>query len=293
VALATSESLAKYVTLGVVLALFSLTAFIPTAVFATNNDQYNNRQITSTNTSNDLGWWEAFNVRTNTTFSIGTKAFTLQQNALVNKCGVGGSCTWWIQMITGIDAGSLIGRSGGYWVHDAHLEPFVGVNDLGSFCKLTIPKSVNIDQYNFDTIEQVTNGTSGLTFQLWVEDKTNNTVFYSLSQTCSMPTGATPVDYAYQVEGVIAGCGSSNCGTNVSFSPLSHNIFGAFIDLVSNYNVMSSSVKTTQTAEGSNLYQIPSTGGYYSTTYGSKYLYTVVSSEFFYSNGGEVTKTDS
>jgi hypothetical protein len=277
-----------------ILVLLSLMILVPAATHATNNDQTPNRQITTTNTLKDNGWWERWSVTTNTTFSIATHAFTYQLNALTNGCGAYGNCIWWTQAIVGIDAGSLIGKTGGYWVHDAHLEPFGAGGDLLSYCSLTIPKFINIDNYDFNVQIQVNNSTSGIKHQLTVSDLANSTTFYAISRTCTIPNNFPgAIDWAFQVEGVIAGCGSQNCGTNISFSPLHKNIFGGYIDLVSNFNVMSSSSKTTQTGEGSNLYQTVSTGGYYSTTYGSMYLYTVVSSEFYYNTGGEVTKSDS
>ncbi len=286
-----------------ILILLSLSVVMPKVAYATNDDQSPNRQITTTNTKGDPGWWERFSIRTNTTFSIATSAFTFQLNAYTDGCGTYGNCVWWNQAITGIDAGSLVGKSGGYWLHDAHLEPFYGstaggdTGDLGSHCALSIPELVNIDNYGFNVMIQLANGTSGVTFTVGVSDQANSTNFYTVSKTCSIGSGTGqipyPIDYAYQVEGIIAGCGSSSCGTNVSFSPLHENIFGGYIDLVSNYNVMSSANKSSQSGEGSNLYQVPSTGGYYGESYGSMYLYTVVSSEFYYGTGGEVTKSDS
>jgi hypothetical protein len=95
-----------------------------------------------------------------------------------------------------------------------------------------------------------------------------------VSCTSNYPAGYAPVNFFDQVEGVIVGPYNSEHST---FTPLYTSIFYTYIDLVSNYNKMSSAVPATQTGESSNLYQI--VDNYYSGQYGSMYLYTVQSNE--------------
>ncbi|MGI0091771.1 MAG: hypothetical protein ACREBS_08680 [Nitrososphaerales archaeon] len=250
--------------------------------FATNN-QTPNTQILNSNTSSDNGAWERFSVTTAYgSFSIGSSAFTFQLNQEINNCGFSSGCSkaYWVQAITGVDAGSLIGKSGGYWAHDIHLEEFWG-STSATFCSLAPNNYINIDQNGYASVEQATIANSGnsMTLELSVLDNTGTTVGFA-QQTCSDPTsgGTTESIQSFQQEeGVVAGCGTSACGTDVTFSPSSTEIFNQYIDMISNYNSMSSSSKGTQTAEGSNLYQQVSSA--YSETYGSMYLYTVQGDE--------------
>jgi hypothetical protein len=101
----------------------------------------------------------------------------------------------------------------------------------------------------------------------------SGSALWSVSCTSNYPAGYGPVNFFDQVEGVIVGPYNSEHST---FTPLYTSIFYAYIDLVSNYNKMSSAVLGTQTGESSNLYQIVDN---YCEQYGSMYLYTVQSNE--------------
>ncbi len=257
---------------------FFLLVLNPVIVFADADAQSPNQQILSSNTSNDTGSWDRFSIDTESGFKVNGSAYTYQMNSILNGCTAGYcSKTWWMQGIIGVDSGSLISKPAGYYVHDAHIELWDGSTDDGTFCDLTIPKFININNTVFNTNIQITNSTSGLKIEVATADENNSTVFYDVSKTCGLPSGFTSVNYFTQVEGVIVGCGAMACGTHEKFTPLSTEIFYAYIDLTSNYNDLSNSSKTTQTGESSNLYQEPINA--YGTTYGSLYLYTVQSDE--------------
>lgn len=247
-------------------------------------------QLTSTSRSDDLGWSESFSIVTNTTFGIATDAFTFQENAVANSCVPGGACTWWVQGVVGVDSGALLGKPSGYYVHDAHIEDAYGPNPTyKSWCPMTASKYINIDQHGMKVVEQITNASNDMTLALIVEN-INGSIFVNQSNPCPTPQGQTPLDFVYQIEGVVAGCGNILCWTNTSFSPLSSNIFGGNITFVSNHNTLGMSNLSTQTGEGSNLYQEWSVG--YWGSEGSKAWVSSVFSSFLYQYGGDETKTD-
>jgi hypothetical protein len=121
--------------------------------------------------------------------------------------------------------------------------------------------------------EAILNTTSKVTYILSVSDNNGNTLYYK-TMTCPYGSGYGPVTYINQVEGIIVGPAG---GYHTTFKPLSSTIFFGYIDLVSNYNHLSSSNLTSQSGESSNLYQHVTSN--YGETYGSGYLYTVQSTE--------------
>lgn len=276
------------VALGLTLAFLCLS---PLQVMATN-DQTPNWQILSSNTQTETGSpFDRFSVNTNNVFygDSSNNAFTYQMNAVVNDCtGFPTPCSgsYWMQGVVGIDNGSAIGKSGGNWVHDAHIELVWGPangncgyeGDCTPTCQPTIPSLVNIDQTTYNVLEQITidpsSATSPLTLEVAVADTGTNQVFYDVKQSCGTPSGATTVDYFTRLEGVIVGC----CGNSVTFTPSSTLLFYDYIDMLSSYNHMSNSSQSTQTAEGSNLYQDPSSC--YAFTDNGYYAYTIQADEY-------------
>jgi hypothetical protein len=126
------------------------------------------------------------------------------------------------------------------------------------------------------------NDSSHMSYLLSISNNLGISIYTQSARNCALPTyPATfaPVNFFNQLEGTVV-C-SSVC--SASFSPLSSTIFSPFyLDLVSNYNQMSSSLLGSQTGEASNLYQ--NAGQAYGQSYGSMYLYTIIGSEY--------TKTD-
>ena len=262
------------------IALLALSS-VPTIA---STDQNPNTQITSSNKKDDSGAWDRFSFQTAHSFGANGSAYSDQLNSYVNGCTTECSRTWWLQGVIGIDKGSLIGKPAGWYVHDFNAELAYGYN-LPTICSVSGKSSsgyININQTGFNVLIQLKNSTSGIIMAYSIEDLNNNTVFLQSNTTCSIPSGATGVDYFTQVEGVIVGCGNSNCGQQESFKPLNTELFSGYIDLTSNYNKMSSSSRSIQSGENSNLYQ--ENVGTVSTTYGSLYLYSVTSTENTKSN---------
>lgn len=143
------------------------------------------------------------------------------------------------------------------------------------FCDLYPSPWPNINQSGYATVQQITlSSTTSNNFELTVINSNNQNV-YSHSQSCSYPSGTGPIDYFAQEEGIVVGGAG---GGHASFSPFSSTIFYGYIDMVSNFNKMSSSSQTIQTGETSNLYQ--SVTQTVSQGYGSSmYLYSVMSDE--------------
>lgn len=240
-----------------------------------SDGQNPNRQIVSSNTSTDTSSWLRMSMITNQPFdySSSNNNFTFQMNTLLN--GGTNSCycsfTWWLQGVVQVE--NSYSGSAGAFVGDAFNEVWNGVGDQ-NFCYLFPSPVPNINQTGYATVQQTTlTSTSQITYELTVINA-NGVNVYSNSQTCNDPSGYSSIDYFTQEEGVIVG---DCCGNHVSFTPLSSTIFYGYIDMVSNYNLMSSSSQTTQTGESSNLYQ--DVTNYYGETYGSMYLYTVMSNE--------------
>ena len=250
----------------------------PAAVFATSNDQNPNTQIFSSNTSTDNLSWVRFSLETNEPFHYSSTSnnYSLQMNEFVN--GATDSCetstcsyTWWLQSIT-VVSNSYSGNKGAYGREEVS-ESWHGTG--GSLFCYHFPSSPpNVNNTNYDVLMQDTlNTTSDMTDHMSVAPSGGSDL-YTVTQTCAYPSGHSSIDYFTQEEGVIGG---GEGGGHASFTPLSSTIFYGYIDMVSNYNHMSSSSAQIQTGETSNLYQdVTQT---VSEAYGSMYLYSVMSNE--------------
>ena len=259
--------------IGGMLALF-LILTSPVAVLA-SDDQSPNQQITSTNTSTDNLSWVRMSMFTDSPFHFSStnNNFSYQMNTLLN--GGTNSCycsfTWWLQGVVEV-TNSHSGTKGAF-VGDAFNEIWNGVGD-SNFCYLYPASPPNINTTDDVVLQQDTlNTTSKVTYHMSVAPSSGPDL-YTGTQTCSYPTGYSNVKYFTQEEGVIVGDWNGN---HVTFKPLSSTIFFGYIDMVSNYNDMSNSSLTSQTGESSNLYQTPYSA--YGESYGSMYLYTVMSDE--------------
>lgn len=261
--------------------VFALFLIQPVAVFAVNG-QDPNRQIQSTNTSSDIGSWARLEEQANNLFhftgydnTIKEDAFSMQLNVLTNggTHGCGSSCqyNWALQDVEDVVKDYPGTGTIGAWLVDAHMEAWVGSSGSQGFCQLAPSSLANLNNTGtFAQMEFFLHSSTQVTNALTIV--VNGNTFYSNSMTCSYPSGYGPVTYMTWVEGVIVGlC----CSEHASFSPLQSEIFqSGYIDLVSNYNSMSSHYpESIITAETSNLYQ--SNYNYYASTYGSLYLYTV------------------
>ncbi len=282
------------------IALVMMVAGAVTPAYASDN-QNPNVQIKSTNTQLESGNpFVRYSVYTDDLFGSNGSAYTYQMNTVVNGCTsfpTPCNITYWIQGVVGVDKGSLIGQPAGWYVHDAHIELVYGPanGDCGaegncvSICEPSIPQLVNINNTDYNVLEQVnidpTFPPELLKLTLAVSDQSTGQVFYSVSATCAPPSGAGLVQFFTQTEGVIVGCGAPACGTNEKFTPHGENLFDNYIDMTSEANKMSSTLAQTQTAEGSNLYQdvYDCFGESYQESY---YLYTVMSYENTYSGSG-------
>jgi hypothetical protein len=260
------------------------------AVMAQSPDgQAYNDQILSSNTSNDYNSWVRWSVTTDQPFGVslasGFNQYTYQMNTVLNNDQYGcGSCgTWWLQGVvyTQIANGAATVLDAEEWVDSSTSGLCSGTTSTYCpFCPLgAVGYNVNYTGYNVLQETTLVNSSS-LTYLANVENNSGGSLWTN-SATCSYPTGYGPVNFFTRAEGVVVGEGNQ---TWASFSPLSSTIFSpTYLDLVSNYNDMSYQNTTTQTGESSNLYQ--NTGQAYGESYGSMYLYTVISSE--------ITKTDS
>jgi hypothetical protein len=279
----------------VLLAFLLLNSINVHSVMATRDDQDPNYQIQSSNTSNDYNSWARWSVTTQQSFQVTPSAshysYTYQMNTLVNGCGsVGGSgCsgTWWLQ---GVVPAYVAG--GGAVVTDAFVDAFVGSIGQG-FCHLSPSPNYDVNHAGYVVLQQSTlTDASDITYLLSISDNLGNNL-YTKSMPCPYPTSPPypvqdgPVNFFTREEGVVVG---DNGLADASFSPLSSTIFFPFyLDLVSNYNSMSSYYVSppcpcdTQTGETSNLYQ--SIGQAYGQSYGSQWLYTI-------QLGSEITRTD-
>lgn len=262
--------------IGFTIALLSLGS-IPVIA---STEQSPNTQIISSNKKDDSGSWDRFSIQTAHMFRANGSAYSDQLNSWVNGCTNICSGSSWLQGVIGIDKGSLIGKPAGWYVHDFDAELQYGNGYLTTICKASgkSPSGyINVNQTGFNVLIQLKNSSTGIIMAYSIEDLNNNTVYLESNTTCTIPSGATGVDYFTQVEGVVVGCDSSSCGQQESFKPLNTDLFSGYIDLTSNYNLMSSSSKAIQSGENSNLYQ--ENVGTVSTTYGSLYLYSVSSTE--------------
>jgi hypothetical protein len=204
-------------------------------------------------------------------------------NTVLNNDQYGcGSCgTWWLQGVvyTQIANGAATVSTAEEWVDSSTSGLCIAGSTFCSFCSLgVIGQNINYTGYN--VLQQTTLvSSSSLTYLVNVENNSGGSLWTS-SATCSYPTGYGPVNFFTQAEGVVVGEGGQAWA---SFSPLSSTIFSpTYLDLVSNYNDMTDCPNSvcpsgTQTGESSNLYQ--NTGQAYGESYGSMYLYTVISSE--------------
>ncbi|HKW04304.1 MAG TPA: hypothetical protein VJN71_03295 [Nitrososphaerales archaeon] len=275
--------------LGVTLALVAMT---PLTVYA-QDDQSPNWQVTSSNTQTEPGSpFDRFSIYTSTPFHGSNPYFTYQMNSVVNGCTgfpIPCSGTYWMQGIIGLDAGSAISQPNGWYVHDAHIELVWGPangncgaeGNCASICKPSIPQLVNINLSNYNAYDQINidpTSSTPLTLSVIVSNQNTGHVFYGVSASCQIPSGATLVNYFTQLEGVIVG--TDGTWSYQTFSPTHTNLFFGYIDMLSSFNLMSNAKLTTQTAEGSNLYQVPA--ACYGTTYNGYHLYTVQSDENTY-----------
>jgi hypothetical protein len=120
-----------------------------------SDGQTPNWQILSSNKNQGNNSWERFSVTTLSTYSVSTSSYTMQMNAIVNACTPSDGCAWWLQSVVGIDSGSLVGKSGGYWVHDAHLEEWNRGSD-DSFYSVYPSPLINIEQSAYEAYIQST-----------------------------------------------------------------------------------------------------------------------------------------
>lgn len=197
----------------------------------------------------------------------------MQVNALADggtlNCGSGGcNYVWWVQGFA--DIGHNNGGSIGAWVEDAGIEVWNNLNGP-LFCYLYPSPLPNINGTGDDVQEEffLTDSTH-VTNALTVTGSSS----YSNSMKCPLPNSWS-YNYLNKVEGVIVGYGG---GEHASFTPLQSELFYGYIDLISDYNKMSSVYpSTTQTGETSNLYQV--VNSYFGETYNTQYLYTVMFNE--------------
>jgi hypothetical protein len=254
--------------------------YTPIAPLAMASDaQSPNVQILSSNTSNDFNSWERMSMLTDQPFHFTStnNLYSYQMNAILNGCAYGSSsCTWWLQGVVGVVSASGNEANLDY----AKAEVWYGSNGP-NFCWYYPGTTANLNQTGYDALQQI-NLLNSSAIQMHVSvANSGGTDIDTNTQTCTYASafGSSthgPVDFFSQVEGVIVGDVSAY---HVTFKPLSSTLFYGYIDLVSNYNHMSSSSQSTQTGESSNLYQICGTGCPYSESYGSMYLYTVQTDE--------------
>jgi hypothetical protein len=256
--------------------VLSFLVFQPAAAFATVNGQTPNQQVLSSNTSNDYGSWARIEETTYQSFHIsssdpncGADCFDMQVNSIANGapygCGTSCSYTWEIQGFADITHNN--GGSIGAWVADAGLEVW---NKLSGplFCYLYPSTLPNINGSSHLVQEEFFLTSSTQVENALTADGAGG-VNYSNHATCNYPSGNT-VAYLTDVEGIVVGYAG---GEHASFTPLSSQLFSGYIDLISNYNHMSSSSKSEQSAETSNLYQ--TSISYSGSTYGTNmYIYT-------------------
>jgi hypothetical protein len=258
------------------------TSIAPTAIA---NGQNTNRQITSSNTNNDYNSWERFSMYTDQPFHFGsaTGAFDFQMNTRLNGCAQSQvSCTWWMQGVVVVANHLVYPPSKGAFVIDGFTELWVGVSNGGN-CDPTdncintcyVYPATNVNYTGYATVEQTKLLDAQHMQYILTIVNSNGVDIYQATQNCpAYPTGYGPINFFSREEGAIVGDGAY---INVNFSPSGQTIFYGYIDLVSNYNKMTSACWGTQTGETSNLYQV--TTSHFGETYGSMYLYTVMSNE--------------
>jgi len=171
--------------------------------------------------------------------------------------------TWAVQGIVQVVDGSE--------VVDSTLQVCNAGNDYTANCPIDLTTYPNIDAAGWVTQEEFfLTSSSQLKNSLTVEEP-SGTVFYTDTVTCNVPAGS--ITYMDQMEGVIVGIGGSS--PHASFSPLNSEIFYGYIDLVSNYNKLSSQSNQNEISdETSNLY--PTVTETVNEAYGSMYLYSVM-----------------
>jgi hypothetical protein len=265
--------------------VFTFLLIQPVAVFAVNG-QDPNRQIKSTNTSSDIGSWARLEEQANQKFhftgydsTLGEDAFSMQLNVLTNGaphgCGLNCQYNWALQDTESVLKINPVNSTKGAWLFESHMEGWVSSTGSKGFCQLLLESTSNTftnlnDTGSFAQMEFFLHSSTQVTNSVTVV--VNGGTFYTNSMTCAYPSGYGPVTYMTWVEGIIGGVGNRE---RASFSPLQSEIFTyGYIDLVSNYNQMNSYYPEPEMSlETSNLYQ--SNYNYYSSTYGSLYLYTV------------------
>lgn len=268
--------------------LFAILLFQPVAVYAVNG-QTPNWQVLSSNVNNDYNSFARVEETTSQAFhvsssdpSCGADCFDIQVNAFTD--GGGYNCqsypypcnyVWAVQGF--VDVVHDIGGAIGAWVNDAGIEVWNGGNGPFAPCWLYTNGNYNINGSTpppgpFVQEEFFLHSATQLTNSLYVLSTSGTT--YSNSVTCNYPNGWT-VSYLNQDEGVIVGYAASE---HASFSPLNAQLFSGYVDIVSNYNMMSCASEHIITFETSNLYQTnhSCTGGIYS---GNRYVYSALFDE--------------
>ncbi len=257
----------------------------PIAVVAVTNGQSPNDQVWTDNTSFDYSSWARMSMTTQEPFHFTSTSghFSYQMNTYLNGCTADqAGCTWWMQGLAIVSStGILTEWSAWEWEGTSSSGTCYNNGSLHSdcvdFCDLVdTSNSINVTDYAM--VQQTTLLNSSATHYEGTIVNTaygNNVVQWA--QDCDYNSGGSeygPVHYFWQVEGVIVGWHGSEYA---SFTPLQSTLFSGYIDLVSNYNLMSALNATTQTGETSNLYQHVLNA--YGETYGSMYLYTIQSNE--------------
>ncbi|GEM_PF-1674275 len=202
-----------------------------------------------------------------------SSSYSYQLNIITNGCNLGSSgdqaCPRLQAIINPLNSGY-----GPYWINDV----FLSVYATGTYktpCYYVPQTSANVNTVGYYALVELFL-TSTSTFKLYYAagDWNNGTVFQSQTISCTMPSGFNNIYQFTYVEGVLVGI---NRGQHITFTPYNTHIFYGYIDLVSNYNLMTSVTQDTQTGESSNLYQKVLDA--FGESYGSMYLYTVQSNE--------------